>query len=167
MSRCPFRKSAASIFEFSYRIPWQPCECCRGHFPRLIRNWTMPAPLAPHVILAREEQSRLEAIARAPSTPQALAFRCQVILRTAAPPRPGRPRRFSPLSPARSDGHSHPETDDVPLPRHALELGRPGDRPPAASHRDHESLEYLAHAGRGGPQTSSQRLLAQQPRPRL
>src|SRR5207245_4857316 len=86
--RCPFRKSAASIFEFSYRIPWQPCECCRGHFPRLIRNWTMPAPLAPHVILAREEQSRLEAIARAPSTPQALAFRCQVILRTAAPAHP-------------------------------------------------------------------------------
>ena len=31
----------------------------------------MPAPLAPHVILAREEQSRLEAIARAPSTPYA------------------------------------------------------------------------------------------------
>ena len=55
---------------------------------RLIRSWTMPAPLAPHVILAREEQSRLEAIARAPSTPQALAFRCQVILRTAAPAHP-------------------------------------------------------------------------------
>ena len=97
----------------------------------------MPAPLAPPVTLARDEQSRLEAIARAPSTPQALALRCQVILRTAAPehpsnlavaqalpwnrhpvgrwrrrylaqglcglqdaPRPGRPRRFPPLSPA-------------------------------------------------------------------
>jgi Homeodomain-like domain len=97
----------------------------------------MPAPLAPPVTLARDEQSRLEAIARAPSTPQALAFRCQVILRVAAPehssnlqvaqelhcnrhtvgrwrsrylaqglwglqdaPRPGRPRRFPPLSPA-------------------------------------------------------------------
>jgi hypothetical protein len=45
----------------------------------------MPAPLAPPVTLARDEQSRLEAIARAPSTPQALAFRCQVILRVAAP----------------------------------------------------------------------------------
>ena len=97
----------------------------------------MPAPLAPPVTLAHDAQSRLEAIARAPSTPQALAFRCQVILRAAAPehpsnlqvaeelhchrhtvgrwrsrylaqglcglqdaPRPGRPRRFSPLSPA-------------------------------------------------------------------
>jgi len=97
----------------------------------------MPAPLAPPVTLARDAQSRLEAIARAPSTPQALAFRCQVILRAAAPehssnlqvaqelhcnrhtvgrwrsrslaqglcglqdaPRPGRPRRFPPRSPA-------------------------------------------------------------------
>src|SRR6266704_2538303 len=82
-------------------------------------------------------------------------------------PRPGRPRRFSPLSASGCAFVGHPETHNVPLPRHALELGRPGDRPPAASHRDHESLEYLAHAGRGGPQTSSQRLLAQQPRPRL
>ena len=48
----------------------------------------MPAPLAPPVTLARDEQSRLEAIARAHSTPQALAFRCQVILRTAAPAHP-------------------------------------------------------------------------------
>jgi hypothetical protein len=105
----------------------------------------MPVPLAPHVTLASDEQSRLEAMARAPSTPQALAVRCQVILRTAAPehpshlavaqalhgtrhtvgrwrsrslaqglcglqdaPRPGRPRRFSPRSPARSDGDGHP-----------------------------------------------------------
>ena len=119
----------------------------------------MPAPLAPPVTLARDEQSRLEAIARAHSTPQALAFRCQVILRTTAPdhpsnlqvaqelhcnrhtvgrwrsrylaqglcglqdaPRPGRPRRFPPLSPARSDGDGHPETPDVPLPSYALEL---------------------------------------------
>ena len=97
----------------------------------------MPVPLAPHATWASDEQSRLEAMARAPSTPQALAFRCQVILRVAAPehasnlqvaqelhghrytvgrwrrrylaqglcglqdaPRPGRPRRFPPLSPA-------------------------------------------------------------------
>jgi Winged helix-turn helix len=44
----------------------------------------MPVPLAPHVTLAHDEQSRLEAIVRAHSTPQALAFRCQVILRAAA-----------------------------------------------------------------------------------
>ena len=94
----------------------------------------MPVPIAPHVNLAGDEQSRLESIVRAHSTPQALAFRCQLILRAAAPdrpsnlqvakelhcnrhtvgrwrsrylnqglsglqdaPRPGRPRRFSPL----------------------------------------------------------------------
>ena len=48
----------------------------------------MPGPLAPHVTLASDEPSRLEAIARAPSTPQALAFRCQVILRTSASDEP-------------------------------------------------------------------------------
>src|SRR6266446_10547157 len=50
--------------------------------PVFIRSGTMPVPLAPHVTLAPDEPSRLEAIARAPSTPQALDFRCQVILRT-------------------------------------------------------------------------------------
>jgi putative transposase len=45
----------------------------------------MPAPLASPVTLTHDEQSRLESIVRAHSTPQALAFRCQVILRAAAP----------------------------------------------------------------------------------
>ncbi len=44
----------------------------------------MPVPLAPPITLAHGEQSRLESIVRAHSTPQALAFRCQVILRAAA-----------------------------------------------------------------------------------
>ena len=48
----------------------------------------MPVPLAPPVTLAHDEQSRLESIVRAHSTPQALAFRCQLILRAAAPDRP-------------------------------------------------------------------------------
>ena len=100
----------------------------------------MPVPHAPQVSLADDEQSRLESIVRAHSTPQALSFRCQVILRAAAAdrpsnlqvakdlhchrhtvgrwrsrylehglsglqdaPRPGRPRRFSPLTTARCD----------------------------------------------------------------
>jgi hypothetical protein len=104
----------------------------------------MPVPRAPHVNLALNEQSRLESIVRAHSTPQALAFRCQVILRAAAPdhpsnlqvaqelqcnrhtvgrwrsryleqglsglqdaPRPGRPRRFSPLRASGGDGYGH------------------------------------------------------------
>jgi hypothetical protein len=94
----------------------------------------MPVPYAPPVTLADAERRQLEALARAHSTPQALAFRCRLILRTAAPdrppnlrvavalhcdrhtvhlwrtrylaqglaglqdaPRPGRPRRISPL----------------------------------------------------------------------
>ena len=48
----------------------------------------MPVPLAPQVTLADDEQSRLESIVRAHSTPQALAFRCQLILRAAAPDHP-------------------------------------------------------------------------------
>ena len=105
----------------------------------------MPVPRASQVTLADAERSRLESIVRAHSTPQALAFRCQVILRVATPerpsnlqvaqelhcnrhtvgrwrrrylqdglrglqdaPRPGCPRRFSPLpmSGGHGDGYS-------------------------------------------------------------
>src|ERR671911_1058231 len=116
-----------------------------GYPFRVIRNSTMPVPMAPHITLADAEQSRLESIVRAPSTPQALAFRCQLILRAAAPgrpsnlqvaqelncnrhtvgrwrsrylaqglrglqdaPRPGRPRRFSPLAASRCDVDGNP-----------------------------------------------------------
>jgi hypothetical protein len=48
----------------------------------------MPVPMACPVSLAPEEQARLEALVRAHSTPQALALRCRLILRTAAPDRP-------------------------------------------------------------------------------
>lgn len=48
----------------------------------------MPVPLAPQVTLAGEEQSHLESLLRAHSTPQSLAFRCRVILRAAAPDQP-------------------------------------------------------------------------------
>jgi hypothetical protein len=105
----------------------------------------MPVPLAPQVPIARDEQSHLESIVRAHSTPQALVLRCRLIRRTAAPdhpshlqvaqelhchrhpvgrwrsrylqdglrglqdaPRPGRPRRFSPLRASRCDVDGHP-----------------------------------------------------------
>ena len=105
----------------------------------------MPVPIAPQVTLAGDEQSRLESIVRVHSTPQALAFRGQLILRAAAPdrpadlqvakelncnrhtvgrwrsryleqglrglqdaPRPGRPRRFSPLRASRCHVDGHP-----------------------------------------------------------
>ncbi len=48
----------------------------------------MPGPSAPPVTLAAEAQAQLEALTRAHSTPQALAFRCRVLLRAAAPHRP-------------------------------------------------------------------------------
>jgi hypothetical protein len=48
----------------------------------------MPVPLAPPVTFDGDEQSHLESIVRAHSTPQALVFRCRLILRTAAPDRP-------------------------------------------------------------------------------
>src|SRR5512145_319884 len=48
----------------------------------------MPVPRAPQVTFANDEQSQLESIVRAHSTPQALSFRCQLILRAAAADRP-------------------------------------------------------------------------------
>ena len=48
----------------------------------------MPVPIARPVSLPSEEHARLESLVRAHSTPQALAFRCRLILRTAAPDRP-------------------------------------------------------------------------------
>ena len=94
----------------------------------------MPMPFASPLRLTDDARQNLDSLARAHSTPQALAFRCRLILRVAAPeaptnlrvaadmhchrqtvslwrtrylehglaglqdaPRPGRPRRFSPL----------------------------------------------------------------------
>ena len=105
----------------------------------------MPVPRAPQVTLADNEQSHVESIVRAHSTPHALALRCQLILRAAAPdrpsnrqvaqelhcnrptvgrwrsrslahglsglqdtPRPGRPRRFSPLPTSGRNVDGHP-----------------------------------------------------------
>ena len=104
----------------------------------------MPVPRAPKVSLTDAEQCRLESLVRAHSTPQALSFRCQLILKAAAPerpsnlqiaqdlncdrhtvgrwrsryleqglcglqdaPRPGRPRRFSPLTTSGRDVDGH------------------------------------------------------------
>src|SRR4029450_9211127 len=86
--RCPFRKSYASIFCRRQRIELGHWRIMFGHFFLVIRTSTMPVPLAPHVTLGCDEQSHLESIVRAHSTPQALVFRCRLILRTAAPARP-------------------------------------------------------------------------------
>ncbi len=48
----------------------------------------MPVPLTRPVFLPPEEHARLASLVRAHSTPQALAFRCRLILRAAAPDRP-------------------------------------------------------------------------------
>ena len=48
----------------------------------------MPVPYAPPVRLVDEERAQLESLARAHSTPQALAFRCRLILRAAASDHP-------------------------------------------------------------------------------
>src|SRR5438309_6249071 len=121
----------------------------------ILRSATMPVPLAPHVTLGSDAPSHLESLVRAHSTPQALVFRCRLILRTAAPdrpsnlqvaqelhgnrhtvgrwrsrylaqglsglqdaPRPGRPRRFSPLSASGCDGDGNPSTCPGPWLSH-------------------------------------------------
>ena len=48
----------------------------------------MPRPYGSVVELSPELRSQLEAFARAGSTPQALAFRCRLVLRAAQPDRP-------------------------------------------------------------------------------
>jgi putative transposase len=118
----------------------------------------MPVPRAPQMTLADDEQRRLESIVRAHSTPQALSFRCQLILRAAAAdrpsnlqvakdlhcdrhtvgrwrsryleqglqglqdaPRPGRPRRFSPLTTLGCDVDGHSSACHLPQSCHPLE----------------------------------------------
>jgi transposase len=44
----------------------------------------MPVPYAPRITLTDTEQAQLESLIRAYTTPQALAFRCRLILRAAA-----------------------------------------------------------------------------------
>jgi transposase len=48
----------------------------------------MPTPLSAKVTLSEPERARLEALLRAGSTPQALVFRCRLILRAAAADHP-------------------------------------------------------------------------------
>ena len=48
----------------------------------------MPNPFAPALVLDLEARGRLLALTRAHSTPQALVFRCRLILRLAAPDQP-------------------------------------------------------------------------------
>src|SRR2546425_10048745 len=48
----------------------------------------MPVPLARPVSLTLDDHIRLESLVRAHSTPQALALRCRLLLRIAAPDQP-------------------------------------------------------------------------------
>ena len=48
----------------------------------------MPRPFGARLLLAPELRARLEALVRAGATPQALAFRCRIILRAAAADQP-------------------------------------------------------------------------------
>ena len=48
----------------------------------------MPRPFGSRLDLSAETREQLAALARAPSTPQALAFRCRLVLRAADDDRP-------------------------------------------------------------------------------
>ncbi len=48
----------------------------------------MPRPFGSTVALSDETRDQLEALVRARSTPQALAFRCRIVLRAAGDDRP-------------------------------------------------------------------------------
>ena len=118
----------------------------------------MPVPFVSPLKLTDDERQGLESLVRAYSTPQALAFRCRLILRVAAPdtptnlrvaadlhghrqtvrlwrtrylghglaglqdaPRPGRPRRFSPLGAHRCPVARDQYPGRPPQPGDALE----------------------------------------------
>ena len=118
----------------------------------------MPVPRARPVSLTPDQHPQVESLVRAHATPQALALRCRLILRTAVPeppspvqmatemagerhtvgrwrqrylthglqdlqdaPRPGRPRRFSPLCAGGCAVDSDQETRDVFLSGHPVE----------------------------------------------
>jgi hypothetical protein len=104
----------------------------------------MPVPVAPPVTLDAQDRRRLEALARAASTPQALALRCRLILRAAAPDQPtngriaaemGCDRHTVGLWRARFITHGLSGLQDAPR------SGRPpGVSPPAARHRPRPGL---------------------------
>ena len=52
----------------------------------------MPRPFGSLVVLSEPDRQQLQALARASSTPQALAFRCRLILRAAADDQPNNQR---------------------------------------------------------------------------
>jgi Winged helix-turn helix len=103
----------------------------------------MPLPVAPPIALAAEGR-RLEALAHASSAPQALARRCRLILRVAAPDRPtngriaaemGCDRHTVGLWRCRFVAHGLPGLQDAPRP------GRPPRvSPRAARHRHRPRL---------------------------
>src|SRR3989441_1646152 len=103
-ARCPFHKSLASF------LVWTQSEVEGMLIRRLVtvfpgpgRRAIMPMPFAQPVTLPMDERERLEALARAHATPQALAFRCRLILRAAAPDAPPNLR-------VAADMHCHRQT---------------------------------------------------------
>ena len=167
----------------------------------------MPRPFASMVELDAETRGRLEALVRAGSTPQALAFRCRIILRAAGagqPLQPGdrrrtrlrppyrrpvartlrRPRAWTacktPLAPAGPGAFPPDERARRRRHRHQQDR-RTTTGPPTAGRLDEIAATIVNEAhdqaisratiwrilDRGRPQAAQERLLAQQPRPRL
>src|SRR5215813_9338020 len=52
------------------------------------RRSIMPSPFAPPIVLDADESTHLQTLVRAHSSPQALVFRCRLILRLAAADQP-------------------------------------------------------------------------------
>src|SRR6516162_10719081 len=67
---------------------WQDEDFAVPPVPSAARRPHRPRPFGSPVVLPDELRQQLQALARAGSTPQALAFRCRLLLRAAAPDRP-------------------------------------------------------------------------------
>jgi hypothetical protein len=72
----------------------------------------MPLPFGSRIDLSAEARGQLEALVRAGATPQALAFRCRVVLRAAAADQPSTSPGNSPATatPSASGGNASPGT---------------------------------------------------------
>ena len=85
--RCPFRNSAASFYCSRQAAGFVGFGRCRyeNNLIRAIVPWMspMPFPFAGTVALTDLQRAQLESLVRAGSTPQALVFRCRLILRAA------------------------------------------------------------------------------------
>jgi hypothetical protein len=87
VTRCPFHKFAASwTGQASWRLSYSSSNLIV--IPSGCKDAAMPRPFASPVVLSPDQREMLDSLIRARSTPQALVFRCRVVVRASEPDTP-------------------------------------------------------------------------------